>query len=78
MYESIAIPSSIYLVPVVEFPPELRSQLYSGVTVGVRAEYHDREDSRTISDRNRRMQMKQESQQQTQIGVNWRNRSLST
>lgn len=78
MYESIAIPSSIYLVSVMEFPFELRSQLHTGVTVGVRAEYHDREASRTISGRNRRMQMKQESQQQTQIGVNWSDRSLSS
>lgn len=61
-----------------EFPSELRSQLHAGVTVGVRAEYHDREASRTISGRNRRMQMKQESQQQTQIGVNWSDRSLSS
>lgn len=61
-----------------EFHFELRSQLHAGVTVRVRAEYHDREASRTISDRNRRMQMKQESQQQTQIGVNWSDRSLSS
>lgn len=61
-----------------EFPFELRGQLHAGVTVGVRAEYHDRKDSWTISGRNRRMQMKQESQQQTQIGVNWSDRSLSS
>lgn len=35
-----------------EFPFELRSQLHASVTVGVRAEYHDREASQEPADAN--------------------------